>query len=335
MSDWDDFLKFDNFDLAWKRILRSRHRHNKDRIGLEVYGANLTTNLNHLTDKLRENVYNPSHAEKMYMPKPSGALRGFPFLYIEDRLVYQAIANIIVIKTKEHFEAITRKHVFAHLTNDPKCEFMLKRWDGQHGQYKRFLNRFQELLQRGYLYVMEADISIHNRMIHSFSGVDSQQICYIRENFTRLFSVNAPSDLECRAIFDTSYNVAVKSLFYAVNSHDTDPNIFVTALDDLNHIITIAINEKIEGAQIPRELYEHLLNQLEKLKPKYDDITTHFRKCHDLRCRNPLAHPYAKSLQDWSKDITHPEKDKLIKGLCISYQELTNIFAIKFGITQP
>jgi len=696
MSDWDDFLTFDNFQLAWKRILRSNHRYNKDWIGLDVYGANLTTNLNHLRDKLRENVYNPSHAEKMYMPKRSGALRSFPFLYIEDRLVYQAIANVIATKTKEHFEVITRGRVFAHLAADNlKSEFMLKKWDGQHGQYKHFLNRFHELLQRGYSWVMEADIAsfydsidhdllvknlssyliedklieflkkclhtwskhkdehelsrglpqgyeasdylstifllpvdknlidhsahyhyiryvddfrvlsdnrdlaeqamveldvslksqalilqgaktdireltdtndeinriarkisimqnmdsrqnmsqnesilmflrawrsikennqdenaesrmifamnrmpadylvrdfvldmlknmyhrsmditkylsnfkgdrhviealldeirdhkaytwhianciialseisedyeyryichnwisdqrihwylrlvavqslkndpesysflflryqkepnylvrrmillitthiaytneqkaamirigmkdpnpqivatavhlylrypecgineneftdikTHNKMIHAFSGVDSQQACYIRENLTSLFNVKVPFKLEYRAIFNTSYDAAVKSLFYAVAYYYTDPNLFVTALDDLNHIIAIAINEEIESENIPRDKYENLLNKLETLKPKYDDITIHFRKCHDFRCKNPLAHPWAKSTGDWSKDITHPEKDELIKRLCISYQEFTNIFATKFGIT--
>ena len=159
MSDWDDFLNLDNFKLGWQRILRSIHYENKDRIGLRVYEANLEANLIDLIDRLRQETYDPSIAENIYLPKRAGTVRRMSVLTIEDRLVYQAIANIIARKTKDVFEAITDKHVFAHLLNDVDSPFMLRRWGGPNGQYKKFLKRFEQLWKKGNHWLLESDIA--------------------------------------------------------------------------------------------------------------------------------------------------------------------------------
>ena len=159
MSDWKDFLSLENFILAWERLLRSRHYYNKDRIGLRIYAANLEPNLGSLIERLETDVYEPSPSYKVYIPKRSGGLRNFPFLCIEDRLVYQAIANIVAEKSRGTFDAIVRGHVFAHLLDDSDSMFMLRRWDGPRGQYQSFLSRFRELLTRGSQWVIEADIA--------------------------------------------------------------------------------------------------------------------------------------------------------------------------------
>ncbi|NWJ97429.1 MAG: hypothetical protein HXX20_16720 [Chloroflexi bacterium] len=160
MSDFESFLETQNFKLAWQRILRSRHYHNKDRIGLKVYQANLDVNLEFLIDALRQKTYKPSLCEKIYIPKRAGTLRSFPVLSIQDRLVYQAIVNIVANNSKSSFEAIVGGYVFAHLLSDLNSEFMLRRWDGPTGQYRKFLKTFQEKWEGGdNRWLVHADIA--------------------------------------------------------------------------------------------------------------------------------------------------------------------------------
>jgi len=171
MSDWEDFLALDNFRLAWERILRSSHYHNKDRFGLKVYSANLKTNLEYLIDRVKAKTYTANMAQKLYISKASGGVRSLPFLSIEDRIVYQAIANIIARRSKDTFEAIVQGHVFAHLLGEPDDVFMLRQWRGPRGQYQRFLNKFQVMLQKGYQWVVEADIAAY------YDSIDHHLLC--------------------------------------------------------------------------------------------------------------------------------------------------------------
>ena len=171
MPDWDDFLSYDNFMLAWQRILRSRHYYNKDRVGLRVYEANLDANLRYLIDKLREEVYEASPSERIYIAKRTGTVRSIPVLNMEDKLVYQALGNIIAIKSKSIFDAITGGHVFAHLLSSTDDVFMLKRWDGSSGQYRQFLHRYKQLWQRGNQWVVQADIASY------YDAIDHELLC--------------------------------------------------------------------------------------------------------------------------------------------------------------
>jgi len=49
---------------------------------------------------LRER-YQPSHASKILMPKPSGVLRPITLLSVEDQIVYQAFVNLIAEALKQ------------------------------------------------------------------------------------------------------------------------------------------------------------------------------------------------------------------------------------------
>jgi hypothetical protein len=171
MSDWSDFLGAHNFSLAWQRVLRSRHFQNKDRIAFRVYEANLDANIEYLVSTLREGVYEPSMPERIFVPKRAGTVRGFPVLSMPDRLVYQGLVNIVGKRTKAAFESVVGDHVFAHLLADPDSPFMLRRWDGQKGQYRRFLQRFESLWRRGNHWLVEADIASY------YDSIDHELLC--------------------------------------------------------------------------------------------------------------------------------------------------------------
>ncbi len=171
MSNWTDFLSPDNFRLAWHRVVRSKHYLNKDRIGFRVYEANLEANLTNLIDTIRQGVYLPSASEKIYVPKRTGTVRSFAVLSMADRLVYQAIANVVAIKSKAAFEAIAEGYVFAHLLNKVDDQFMIRRWDGPNGQYRAFSHRFRELWEKGNRWIVQADIASY------YDSIDHELLC--------------------------------------------------------------------------------------------------------------------------------------------------------------
>jgi hypothetical protein len=104
MSDWDDLLQPDNFQLAWRRILRSKHYQVKDRLGFRVFEANLKENIRYIIEQIEQGVFQPELPEKIYAPKRPGTVRSLPVLSISDRLVYQAIINIIARNSKSEFD---------------------------------------------------------------------------------------------------------------------------------------------------------------------------------------------------------------------------------------
>lgn len=70
----------------------------KDRFGIHAFGANLDSNCKNLAEKLENGEYTPQKGFKYYEPKSSGTQRTKTLLFIEDAIVYQAIANVIASK---------------------------------------------------------------------------------------------------------------------------------------------------------------------------------------------------------------------------------------------
>ncbi len=189
MPDWNDFLSLDNFRLAWRRILRSKHYQNKDRIGFRVYEANLEANLTHLIDTIRNGIYQPSSSEKIYIPKRAGTVRTLHVLGMADRLVYQAITNIIARKSKADFEAVAEGYVFAHLLNGVDDEFMIRRWDGANGQYRSFLDRLMASWRRGNRWIVQADLaSYYDSIDHALLARNLRERWLDSEELTELLS---------------------------------------------------------------------------------------------------------------------------------------------------
>ena len=99
----------DNLKLAYLRVVCWNDKTVKDRVGIRAFGVNLEENCKVLSKKICDNKYNPSRGFKFYVPKPSYTLRTKTLLYIEDAILYQAIANKIaeksygILKQQEQF----------------------------------------------------------------------------------------------------------------------------------------------------------------------------------------------------------------------------------------
>jgi hypothetical protein len=96
-STTEKYFNEENLKLAYYRVVCWPERLVKDRFGINAFGANLDENCRNLADKLRDGVYIPQKGFKYYEPKSSGTQRTKTLLFIEDAIVYQAIANIIAV----------------------------------------------------------------------------------------------------------------------------------------------------------------------------------------------------------------------------------------------
>lgn len=95
MSTAEKYFNEENLKLAYYRVMCWPDRLVKDRFGIHAFGANLESNCKNLSDKLKDGEYVPQKGFKFYEPKSSGTQRTKTLLFIEDALVYQAIANVI------------------------------------------------------------------------------------------------------------------------------------------------------------------------------------------------------------------------------------------------
>ena len=98
MTTIDKYFNEDNLKLAYYRVVCWSERLVKDRFGINAFGDNLELNCRNLSDKLRSGGYTPQKGFKFYVPKSSGTQRTKTLLFIEDAIVYQAIANVIASK---------------------------------------------------------------------------------------------------------------------------------------------------------------------------------------------------------------------------------------------
>lgn len=156
MSAWDDFLTVGNFQLAWDRVVRSKHGDTKDRLALRAFNFSLERNLRLLIDRIARDTYKPFPALKTYQPKSAGTLRTKPILTVPDRIVYQAVGNVIADSTAPHLIIFADQQVYAHLYAGARRKYMLKNW---REQYRKFIKALERAWSRGNRWVVQADIA--------------------------------------------------------------------------------------------------------------------------------------------------------------------------------
>jgi hypothetical protein len=96
-------------ELAFYRVKCWNDKLVKDQVGLRAFGADLENNCLKLSNKLLEGEYKPQRGFKFYVPKSSLTNRTKTLLYIEDALVYQAIANQLAF---ENYHKLQEHHSF-------------------------------------------------------------------------------------------------------------------------------------------------------------------------------------------------------------------------------
>lgn len=87
--------------LAFYRVQCWPERMAKDLVGMRAFAAELAQNCENLSDKLIQGTYKPKRGFKYYVPKSSLTNRTKTMLFVEDAIVYQAIANQLAADSYE------------------------------------------------------------------------------------------------------------------------------------------------------------------------------------------------------------------------------------------
>lgn len=98
---FEEYFNPSSIELAFHRVKCWPDKMVKDQVGLRAFGTNLEQNCNNLSKKILKGDYIPERGFKFYMPKASKTTRTKTLLFIEDALVYQAIANKIAQNSYE------------------------------------------------------------------------------------------------------------------------------------------------------------------------------------------------------------------------------------------
>lgn len=163
MSDkrFEAVYKIDNLKLAWNRINTSTtNLLYKDyyRELFWYYEMTLDKNLDLLRERLKNDTYEFQIPIRFYKPKQSGLQRPFSLLSIEDQIVYQAMANVMVpelLKKRRQFEL---KTVFSNIFSAaPETNiYLLQKW--KYG-YHYFKENIKKNFENGEVFTAHFDLA--------------------------------------------------------------------------------------------------------------------------------------------------------------------------------
>lgn len=86
---------------AWKKVKANRGSGGIDGVTIKEYAKNEQENILKLLEKLKAKEYNPSPVRRVYIPKKDGKKRPLGIPTLEDRIVQQALTDILMPKYKK------------------------------------------------------------------------------------------------------------------------------------------------------------------------------------------------------------------------------------------
>jgi len=136
---WQSLISTQNLKLAWRRINTGRNLQYKRffRESYLVYESAIDEHIRELHKTLAAKAWQPSHATRLYLPKPSGLQRPLSLLGIEDQIVLQAIANQFATKLYKKRQRVELKTVFSNKLASPRDSiFFMERWQTAYGAFQ-------------------------------------------------------------------------------------------------------------------------------------------------------------------------------------------------------
>lgn len=86
---------------AWKQVKANKGSGGVDSVTIEKYAMNEQENIIELLNKLKKKEYKPMPVKRIYIPKKNGKKRPLGIPTLEDRIVQQALTNILLPKYEE------------------------------------------------------------------------------------------------------------------------------------------------------------------------------------------------------------------------------------------
>lgn len=186
MTTLDKVFDTTNLKRAYRWILSNPNAQYKSyfRDSYEAFALASDTHLKLIRQKGLHERYEATHASKLLLPKPSGALRPITLLTVEDQIVYQACINLVAEALKKQTRHRYERRVFAHLYAGKTSSFFYKRWQTSYG---KFANRIRSAYQNGYEYVANFDLasfydSIDHHVLRHFLrevGIDDDTAIFL------------------------------------------------------------------------------------------------------------------------------------------------------------
>lgn len=158
MSDLGRAWSIENLRLAWRWIRTNPDRTYKNHFR-QLYSAYALADdalLEHLRDRLNRGVFAPSDSCKIFFPKPSGILRPYTLLNIEDQIVYQAMANVVAEKMFKHVRHRYNKQVFGHIYAGAGSLWFYRKWSDGYGAFNKAA---EDAFRNGYTWTASFDLT--------------------------------------------------------------------------------------------------------------------------------------------------------------------------------
>lgn len=128
-----------NLIQAFKKVKKNKGSFGIDRVSIKQYERNLERNINQLQRLLRNRKYNPLPVKRVFIPKLDGKKRPLGIPAVRDRIVQQAILEVI----QPIFEPVFSNFSYGFRPNRSPIQAVEK---------------VQEYLDQGYEYIVDADI---------------------------------------------------------------------------------------------------------------------------------------------------------------------------------
>lgn len=160
-----------NPDPLYKNLFRDAY---------DSYALASQYNLRRLRRLLAKKAYEAEHASKIYLPKPSGVLRPYTLLSVNDQIVYQACINVVADKLKPHVKKRYENSTFGHLYAGKTSKFFYKQWQKGYRAYSQHIVKF---VADGYNFVANFDLASF------YDSIDHNVLKYF------LLEINVDADL--------------------------------------------------------------------------------------------------------------------------------------------
>jgi len=148
----------DNLSRAWRWIRSNPDRAYKGyfRRLYRDYAFADTALLADLHDRLRRELYEPAHSCKLHFPKPSGVLRPYTLLTVEDQIAYQAMVNIVAEKLFPKVRSRYLVECFGHLYAGKTGIWFYRKWQDC---YRLFNKATRKAVTDGFRYAARFDLT--------------------------------------------------------------------------------------------------------------------------------------------------------------------------------
>ncbi|KYC40382.1 group II intron reverse transcriptase/maturase [Scytonema hofmannii PCC 7110] len=152
MSDIaSQFLDIKNFQRAWEKVAENRGCAGVDGETIDSFARNQTVNLYQLLNDVANSHYQPLPCKQVIIPKKNGTQRELKIPSVRDRIVQQALLNVLYPLMEEKFSPVS----FAYRPNL---------------SYINAVEKIADWRDMGYLWVLDADI------VKFFDNIDHHRL---------------------------------------------------------------------------------------------------------------------------------------------------------------